>query len=477
MTTTRIKRRVPPADAMFLYGESPETKMHVAGLMYFSPPAGAGPEFVQNLHAELQAAPIEAPWNLKLTTPRWLKNPLPYWVSDDSFDIDYHVRRSALASPGNERELGVLVSRLHSNSIDFTRPPWEMHLIEGLSGGRFAVYVKIHHALVDGYSGVQMLQRSLSRTPEDRSAPLFFSVGPRRRERAEVDRPGLLDSVVATAVGTARLASGTARSTVSVSRAITNLQLSRYSKHSALVRSLTAPTSILNQRTGRNRRFATAQLDMGRLKAVAGAGGGTLNDVVMTVFGGGLRTYLDELGELPGKSLVGFLPVNIRPEGDGGGGNQVGATLASMGTDIADPLERLAAIVASTTEAKAQMAGMSQGAMLAYSGYLLAPAALQTMGAVAGLSALTPTTFNLCVSNLPGPKQTMWFRGARLEAYYPVSIPTHGMALNITCLSYDGTMNVGFIGCRDALPHLQRLALHTGTALTELEDSLGLAQQ
>ncbi len=467
--------RVPPTDAMFLYLESPETKMHVAGLKYFTPPPDAGPGFVQELHEVMRRSPVEAPWNLRLRTPRILRNPLQSWVADTEFDIDYHVRRSALASPGDERELGVLVSRLHSNAIDFSRPPWELHLIEGLDGGRFAVYVKIHHALVDGYSGVQLLQRSLARDPDDRSAPMFFSVKPRSRSIGSSEGKSWLADVSDSVIDTAKLAAGTVNSTYAVTKAVAKLQLSHRGERSALVRSLSAPPSALNRRTGRNRRFATAQLDLARLKAVANVGDGTLNDVVMTVFGGALREYLAELDELPRKSLVGFLPVNIRPDGDEGGGTRVGATLAPMGTDIEDPVERLRTITASTRQAKAQMTGMTQGAMLAYSGYLLAPAALQSAGAVLGMSSLTPTTFNVCVSNLPGPAETLYLHGARLDAYFPVSIPMHGMALNITCLSYDGQMNVGFVGCRDALPHLQRLAVHTSSALDELEEGLGLA--
>lgn len=184
---------------MFLYLESADTKMHVAGLKYFTLPDGAGPEFVRELHREMQESPVEAPWNRKLATPRLLLNPLHYWVTDDKFDIDYHVRRSALATPGDERELGVLVSRLHSNPIDFSRPPWELHIIEGLSGGRFAVYIKIHHSLVDGYTGVKLLQRALATTPDDRTHPMFFSLKPRSRGRTSDDRSSLVGGLVSTA--------------------------------------------------------------------------------------------------------------------------------------------------------------------------------------------------------------------------------------------------------------------------------------
>jgi len=147
----------------------------------------------------------------------------------------------------------------------------------------------------------------------------------------------------------------------------------------------------------------------------------------------------------------------------------VGAILAAMGTDIDDPIERLTSITASTRASKAQLQTMSTTAILAYSAALLAPAGAQIAGALTGVKPPWPYTFNLCVSNVPGPREALYFNGSRLEATYPVSIPMHGMALNITLQSYADTMNFGFVGCRDRLPHLQRLAVYTGDAFEELE--------
>jgi diacylglycerol O-acyltransferase len=159
----------------------------------------------------------------------------------------------------------------------------------------------------------------------------------------------------------------------------------------------------------------------------------------------------------------------VRPKESEGGGNAVGATLVSLATDVDDPLARLAAITASARAAKARMRGMSADAVMAYSALLLAPAALQVTRAMSGLPLPLPTTLNVCISNVPGPKEVLYWRGARLEATYPVSIPGHSMALNITAHSYGGDLDIGFVGDREALPHLQRLAVHTGEALDELE--------
>ncbi len=467
------KRQVPPQDAMFLWTETPETMMHVASLMPFTPPADAGATYLRDILDEAREDRVSSPWNMKLTHPFLLRHPRQAWVEDESFDFDFHVRRSALASPGDERELGILVSRLHSHQLDFTRPPWELHVIEGLEGGRFALYTKVHHALVDGFTAVKMLGRSLSEDPKSKGR-FFFSLDPPKRSKPPKQSVSLVRAVSGTAGGVAKGALGAVGSAAGVAKAVAKLELSRGEEHRNLKGGWSAPDSIFNQRTSRTRRFATQQFDTSRFKTIAKASGGTLNDVVMAVCGGGLRAYLEKLGELPEKPLVAFVPVNIREGGDEGGGNKVAVLMASMGTHVEDPVRRLEAVIDSTSQAKEQMAGLGQLPALAYSGYLLAPSVAQTLAAIAGVKNPLPTTFNLVLSNVPGPKETLYLRGSRLEAVYPVSIPAHGMALNITLETYAGTMNFGFIGDREAVPHLQRLAVYTGEALTALEHGLGL---
>ncbi len=466
-----MTKRLTPMDAMFLYGETPDTMMHVAGLMPFSMPPDAGPDFLRNLFDEMRTEwVVQRPWNTKLKTPGFLLNPLHQWVEDPDFDLDYHVRRSALPAPGDERELGILVSRLHSHPIDLTRPPWELHLIEGLENNRFAIYVKFHHALVDGYSAIQLLNRSMSTDPESRSEKMFFATPPATREKPVADA----SSPIADVGMVLGRALAVTKSVPDLAKSLVKLQLRRDGDFKHLISSYEAPHSVLNSKIGRNRRFATQQYDLNRLSAAAKAGGATLNDVVLAICGGGLRRFLSEMGQLGDKPLVAFLPVNVRPKGDVGGGNAVGAILSTMGTDIEDPVRRLEAIARSTRQAKAQLVKLPQESILAYSGLLMAPAATQVLAAMTGIRTPMPFTFNLCVSNVPGPRHVMYFRGARLEADYPVSIPIHGMALNITCQSYGGTLCFGFVGDRDALPSLQRLAVYTGEELARLEAGLGL---
>ncbi len=446
---------------MFLYLESRETMMHVAGLLTFAPPPDTPPDHLRRLVDEIRASPIvHRPWNLKLRTPELLVNPLQAWVEDKKMDLDYHVRRTALPSPGDERELGIVVSRLHGHQLDFHRPPWEMHLIEGLEGGRFALYCKVHHALVDGYSAMRILSNGLSRDPNERDRPLFFSIEPPAKKPAADDGGSIFDvlSMVREQLGTSR----------SVGQAVMNMARRSF-KRKELVSPLQAPRSILNRRISRSRRFATQKMETARLKAVAKAANGTLNDVVLALSGASLRRYLVELDALPAAPLVAMVPVNVRPKDDSGGGNAIGAILASLGTDLADPAERLQAVIASTRAAKEQLQGMSKAAIIQFSALLMSPFMMQL---VPGVPGRVGPAFNVVISNVPGPDEPLYFRGARLEAAYPMSIPVHGLALNITCNSYAGSLNFGFIGCRDTLPHLQRLAVYCGAALGELERAL-----
>jgi diacylglycerol O-acyltransferase len=458
---------------MFLYGESRETMFHVAGMLPFTPAPGTPPDHLRDLMDEIRESAIYSPWNLRLKSPDFLRNPLQSWVEEDNIDREYHVRRSALPTPGDERELGILVSRLHGYPVDFHRPPWEAHLIEGLEGGRFALYVKVHHALVDGFSAMRILSNTLSSDPTDKTHPLFFSVPPKVRppreekpkdkDREKGEPEGVLFPELLAAV---RAQYGGAKS---VAKALMNVVRSKRAGDHELISPLEAPRSIFNAKISKSRRFATQKLATARLRAVAKAVGGTLNDVILALSAGSLRKYLIEQDALPSAPLVAMLPVAVRTKDDEGGGNAVGAILASLATDVADPAKRIQTIVASTTHAKHQLQGMSKAAILSYSALLTAPSMVQMIPSTAG--HVRPT-FNVVISNVPGPEEARYFRGARLEAAYPMSIPVHGQALNITCNSYAGNVCFGFTGCRDSVPHLQRLAVYCGESMDELEEAL-----
>jgi diacylglycerol O-acyltransferase / wax synthase len=446
---------------MFLYGESREMMFHVAGLLLFTRPSRTHPDHLRHLMDDIREdpPPVEAPWNLRLRHPDFLRHPLQSWVEAKDVDLEYHVRRTALPSPGDERELGIVVSRLHGHHVDFHRPPWELHLIENLDGDRFAIYVKVHHALVDGFTAMKLLVNALSTGADDRERPLFFSVPQPRRPPREDTAPESDGIHFPELLAQVRAQYGT---TKTVARALAKV----FQGEDDLVSPRQAPKCIINARIGRNRRFATQILEIDRLKAIARAANGTLNDAILAISSASLRRYLLERDALPADPLIAMVPVAVRAKDDAGGGNAVGAILASLATHQSDPAKRIAEIVASTKHAKQQLQGMSKAAILSYSALLIAPSMLQTVPGIAG--RIKPT-YNVVISNVPGPDHHLYFRGATLEASYPMSIPIHGQALNITCNSYAGRMCFGFTGCRDTLPHLQRLAVFAGEALVELE--------
>jgi diacylglycerol O-acyltransferase len=315
-----------------------------------------------------------------------------------------------------------------------------------------------------------MLVASLSDTAEEMDKPLIWAIGlPPRTPRAEAPS-GVLSDV-------SKLAGGVRAHTASaltLTKRFTSPILPFTRGAPELVSGVHAPNSILNGRISRNRRFATQQYSLAQIKELSRHFDVTVNDVFLTIVGGGLHKFLGESGKLPEKSLVAFLPVNVRTQDDNGGGNAIGAILAKVGSQEPDPVKRLRLVSASAGAAKDQLSGMTKQGILAYSAYVMAPTGLQGLGAIAGIRSGVPINFNLCLSNVPGPNHFLYLRGSRLEASYPVSIPYHSMALNITMQSYADTVGIGFVGCRDTLPHLQRLAVYTGEALAELVAAAGL---
>lgn len=459
-------------DASWLFVESAEAPMQVAQLMIFSLPENAADDFLSDMVKQFRKSrEYYAPWNLKLRNPK-LGAMMPVWVEDNDIDLDYHFRHSALPKPGGERELGILVSRLHSHPLDFNRPLWEMHIIEGLENNRFAIYTKFHHSLIDGVSGVRMLQRLMSTDPSDRTRPPAWSMKPEKRSakntaKNELKAPtaeNALKDMSAELLETAKGGIGTIRE---LRRAFQRLIGARASGSSALKGPFDCPKTILNGRIGQARRFATQQFDLKQMKAVAKAADCSLNDIVLAISATALRRFLIDVNGLPSKPLTAGLPVNIRPADDQGTGNAISFIMASLATDIADPKKRLEAIKNSTHSAKEHLQKLPKDALMQYTAMIMAPFMLQL---VSGMGGRMKSVFNLTISNVPGPTETLYYHGAKLEASYPISLIPHGQALNITCLSYADTLNFGFTGCRDSLPSMQNIAVYTGEALQELAD-------
>lgn len=466
MTTTRLN----PLDASWLYTESRATPMHVGALLPFRLPARAPKDFGRRLMLELRKHQRFAPpWNRRLKSSL-LKMPVHYWVDDDEIDLDVHLRHAALPHPGGERELGELIARLHSQPLDLSRPPWECTLIEGLDGGRFAFYVKMHHSLIDGVSGMKMLQRAM---PQDAkkslSAPPFWAVGlaPKRKAaKSEPERNGSIATFANAAAGLVDLLRGQVTTVPQLLLAFGKLLRASGPRDDALQVPFAAPESVLNGRVRAKRRFATQQIDIKRMKALAAVADCTLNDLVLATCGGALRRFLQDGGDLPDRSLTAGIPVSVRPQDDENAGNAITFIIATLGTDVDDPIERLAAVRASVQSAKAHVQSLPSQAMTQYTMALMAPTLLTLL---TGLGGRTRPMFNITISNVSGPAKPLYFRGAELLGTFPASIVTHGQALNITCQSYAGTMDFGFTGCHASLPHMQRVAVYTGEAFDELE--------
>jgi diacylglycerol O-acyltransferase / wax synthase len=460
--------RLNPLDAAWLFTESRATPNHVGGLLQFRLPPGAPKDFMRQLMAEFRShRSFAPPWNRRLKFA-FNKNPVPAWVEDEDIDLEYHVRHGALPWPGGERELGELVGRLQSTPLDLSRPPWECTIIEGLEGDRFALFIKMHHSLIDGVSGVKMLQRAMSFDREKSlGLPPFWATGISVPTKRESSAP--LPTVAGATAMAVQALRGQA-STVPMLLAAFGKMLKRVGDSGeGMALPFDAPVSILNGRVREKRRFATQQFSMERLRAVAAAGHCTLNDVVLALCGGALRRFLDERDSLPAKPLTAGIPVSVRPKDDEGAGNAISFIVSTLGTDIEDPAERLQAIRASVQHAKAHVQGLPRQAMLQYTMLLMAPTIVTLL---TGIGGRTRPMFNITISNVPGPDKPLYFRGAELLATYPASIVTHGQALNITCQSYAGMMNFGFTGCHSSLPSMQKLAVYAAEALAELEAAL-----
>lgn len=449
-----------PMDVAFLRMESKRTPMHVGAMMTFRLPDDAPPDFFRELLNLMRTHPfMPPPFGSRLARTR-LRRIAPAW-EDTELDMEYHMRHSALPYPGGERELGVLVARMHSHPLDLSRPLWECHLIEGLENRRFAFYFKAHHCCIDGMGAVRMVRSWLSEDPRDRSPPGVLANPPKSKDAAQVkSRTSRLRRPL-------QLAREQIRGFSELVKALR--KMSQQGPGEGTRAAMATPRTLFNVPVTAQRRLGTQMLELARIKAVSAATHTTVNDVCLALVGGAVRRYLSELDALPEKTLMASVPVALtRPEGQGG--NAVAGFVCSIGTDTADPLARLQHIHAVTTRSKDQLMGMSQTALSQFALLGISPFLI---GQMTGALPKIPPLFNFVVSNVVLSKSPLYLHGAELEAMYPVSFLFDGYALNITLVGYKDRIAVGFLGCRDTIPKLQRLAIYTGEALTELEQAVG----
>jgi diacylglycerol O-acyltransferase / wax synthase len=458
-----MTERLTALDVSFLYLEEPTTPMHVGGLAVFEPP-GEGFDYDRLVDLIEHRISLVPRYRQKIKwVPGHLANPV--WVDDATFDIAFHVRRSALPRPGSEARLRELVGRLMSRRLDRHRPLWEIYLVEGLQGGRIGIITKTHHAMVDGVSAVDIGQVILDVTPtprevgEDLWMPAPAPSGPGlvvdavteivRRPTAVVDtvRMGILD-VRATASRVVGALGGLAAA--------------------ARVAVRPAPDSPLNVSIGEQRRFGIARTDLDDYKRVRKAHGGTVNDVVLTAVAGALRSWLLSRGEsVTSKTTIrAMVPVSVRAEHQQGTlGNRVSSYLVDLPVGEPNPIVRLSQVSYAMKAHKESGQSVAADALVALSGF--APPTLHSLGARVA-NGMTRRLFNVVVTNVPGPQFPLYAAGAQMLEMFPVVPLAKGQALCIGLTSYNGRVYYGLNADRDALPDVEVIGSLIEESLAEL---------
>jgi diacylglycerol O-acyltransferase len=464
---------IDPTSVGFLLAENRNMPMHVGGLQLFKKPEGVGRNYVREMYEEMR--------DVEEIAPLFLKHPYRsartagqlVWKPDEQFDIEHHVRHSALPKPGRVRELLDLCSRLHSTRLAWERPLWEAHVIEGLRDGRVAMYTKTHHALVDGISAMRLMASVLDTDPDRRDMPAPWGKMP-DRSKVTKSQTSAENSLAEVPIHALRTAFGITAEAAGLPGALIKT-ITKGIKNETSALSLHAPRTILNQPITGSRRFAAQDWPIERLRAIGKATGTTINDVVIAMCSGALRTYLIEMDELPEQSLVAMVPVGLKAKeshvASGEGGNAVGAIMVRMGTELHDPADRLTSVHRSMADGKEALSSMTPLQILAMSAVGQAPAILTPLLRMQGI---VRPPYNVIISNVPGMRTTHYWNGAQLLGTYPLSIPINGMALNITCTSYDGLMCFGLTGCRRTVPHLQRLLTFLDDEVKALEKAAGI---
>lgn len=460
-------RRLGVSDAGWLLVEQPDRPMHVGGLLLFDPPPDAGPRFLRERLVEpAREFDVRWPFDQRLARP-YGRAGTYHWVTDDSIDLDVHLRHLALPAPGRIRELLELVSASHSTLLDRHRPLWQLTLVEGLEDGRIAAYAKVHHSMLDGVAAMRQLLSSFSTDGQVADLPPPWARGADARTESPHEGGG---SPLSTVLELARESIGEAASLVGLTRAVAG-QLLSASRDATDALPFRAPRTMLDQPLTGARRYVAQSYELERIRTVAAGFGVTINDVVLCLCSGALRTYLESQGALPEHPLIAMVPVAVRPaEDEHAQGNALTLLLANLATDEADPVRRLELIKASMDHGKQRLRGLDRRALRDYGLLLAAPTLLAQLTRTGG--RVRPV-HNLTISNVPGPTEPLYWNGARLSGVYPIALLPDGDALNITQLSYAGSLELGITAARDQLPQIQRLIDYIEEALVELEKAAG----
>ena len=449
-------------DAAFLALDSPTAYGHVGSVSVLDRPEGGEALTLERLteliESRLHLVPlfrrrlVEVPFGLDQ----------PYWIEDPDFDIEFHVRELALPVPGDDHQLAVQAARLHARPLDRRRPLWETYLIHGLHGGRQAVYVKVHHAAIDGVSGNDLLAALMDTSPQPREVDEPDPWNPEAEPGAAQLLARSAASLATNPVRAARFSVGIVRSLPAFVSSparpwlplIDRLLLRRDRGVILSAPPLIAPATPFNKNIGPHRRWAFTSVPLAEVKAIKNAAAVTVNDVVMALCAGALRTWLQKHDALPEGPLVAAVPVSIRTEEQKGTqGNRVSSVIAPLPTHLADPAGRLAAVHDAMRAAKEQHNALPAELLTDIAQFSMPALANQASRLATRLRLVERVPpFNLIISNVPGPTVDLYLCGARLDGVYPLSAIADGQGLNLTVLGSKGKLNFGALADRDLVP-------------------------
>jgi len=509
----KLVQQLSALDALFLYLETPETPMHVGSLVLFQKPKGHRGSFYPNLRRHIESRMHLAPLLTRKLAfmPLSLANPI--WIDDDHIDLDWHIRSHTLPKPGTQAQLEAAVAKLHEPMLDRDRPLWQFSVIEGLQSGEVALTSRLHHAGMDGQAGVALSQALLdiephppARAASEKSASkrgmtlsatsmLSSAIRNSAAQYGKILKAGLNVGLSAGSGAMKSIVGAVLSSSEAKTLGAPSEQLSGMANMMALVGNLGSlksgdtplqaakkllpagiklgPRTPLNVAIGARRSFTTARIPLAEAKAIGKHFGITLNDVVLATVASALRRYFAKDKSILAKAMVGAVPASLRAAGDTTSNNQVTMMLINMGTHIADPMKRLLAIRDASVAAKS-LTGSLKGVMTT------AATDLPSLGIPWLMSVITPlyktavasnripVVANILISNVPGPPIPLYMAGARMTQNFPVSIVTHGMALNLTIHSYDGSLDYGLIAAKDEVPRLGEFVKHLYAGHREL---------
>jgi len=457
--------RLSIIDTGFLLTESHHSPKHVAAVQVFELPKGKGSAWLRRMLDNLRQVPPGFPFDQRLHTINPLQHAL---VPDEHLEMDYHVRHSVLPSPGNDEQLWDLVARMHANLLDRERPLWEFHLIEGLSNRRFAFYTKLHHCLADGMTMNRWFTESGSVSNADmQSTPIW------QRERTPTprpdDEPGYLQLITE---GIKTLGGGVRTAFDLTTLSAKLVQRRVWEGNRNVILPFGAPRTRLNVTPGAARNLAATSFPLSLFRDIAKSQEVSINDVLMTIVDMAIHRYFEEKDEALEEPLVVYMPVNIRSDKDPERGNMISALQVRLASDHYDPLTSLQQVKASSLTAREIFTGFGKPAIQIYA---LVVALLAQFEETLKLDKLLPPAMNLVISNVPGPKQQMYFRGARALSAFPISTLPPLTALNVTANSYAGMLHIGLVSGRTAIPDLKALSRHMEESVAALADAADVA--